>query len=282
MSKTVFISGCSTGIGLYLAKALSESGYQVIASCRKDEDVKRLQSIGLYAIQMDVNRSASIKEAVKLLLEHTHGKLDVLINNAGFGQVGALEDISRELMMNQFQTNVFGLHELTTQIIPIMRAQGSGRIINISSILGLVSLPFRGAYNASKYAVEALSDTLRLELEPSGIWVTSIQPGPIDSQFRDTAVDSSLQALDQQSSHFYAQYQNMMTHFKDNKKQSKMTLGPDAVFKKVIHAIESSRPRPSYAVTKAALLLIIAKRILPKRWLHRLLASVSKKELSKR
>ncbi|VEG89600.1 SDR family NAD(P)-dependent oxidoreductase [Legionella spiritensis] len=280
MTKTIFISGCSTGIGFYLAQTLQNKGYQVIASCRKPQDVERLQELGLYTLRMDVSDSASINQAVEQLLEYTQGRLDVLINNAGFGQAGALEDISREVMLKQFQTNVFGLHELTRQIIPVMRTQGSGRIINISSVLGRVSLPFRGAYNASKYAVEGLSDTLRLELEPAGIWVSSIQPGPIDSQFRDTVVDVSLKAVDMEASFFYPQYKNMLLHFKKTKKKSMLTQKPEAVLKKVLHAIEARKPRPGYAVTLSAHLLILARRVLPARWLHRLLARISKNELS--
>ncbi len=280
MTKTVFISGCSTGIGFYLAKALQDRGYQVIASCRKPADVERLESLGLYTLKMDMGDGASIQAAVKQLLEYTKGTLDVLINNAGFGQAGALEDISRDVMIAQFQTNVFGLHDLTRQLIPVMRAQGRGRIINISSILGLVSLPFRGAYNASKYAVEGLSDTLRMELEPSGIWVSSIQPGPIDSHFRNTVIDHSLKAIKVNASFFKPQYKKMMLGFKQKKKTSKMTKGPEAVFEKVIHAIESQKPKPSYAVTSGAHLLILARRLLPTKWLHRLLAKISKNELS--
>lgn len=280
MAKKVFISGCSTGIGLYIAQTLQEDGFQVIASCRKPEDVERLQSLGLYTLQMDVDDSGSIQAAVKQLLDYTEGQLDVLINNAGYGQAGALEDISREVMQRQFQTNVFGLHELTKLIIPVMRKQGSGRIINISSVLGIVSLPFRGAYNASKYAVEGLSDTLRLELEPSGIWVSSIQPGPIESQFRDTVVDRSLQAVDIETSFFRKQYANMLSHFKANKKNSKFTKGPEAVYKKVSHAIKAKRPRPSYSVTLAAHILILARRLMPARWFHRVLTRVSQQETS--
>ena len=280
MTKTVFISGCSTGIGFYIAKTLHEKGYQVIASCRKQPDVERLQTLGLYTLKMDVSDNRSIQEAVAQLLGYTNGKLDVLINNAGFGQAGALEDISREVMLHTFQTNVFGLHDLTRQIIPVMRAQGSGRIINISSILGQVSLPFRGAYNASKYAVEGLSDTLRLELEPFGIFVSSIQPGPIDSNFRDTVLDISLKAIDVDHSFFNSQYKNMLHHFKEKKKKSRLTQGPEAVLKKVLHAIEASRPKPVYTVTLSAYLLFIARKFLPARCLHQLLAKISKNELS--
>lgn len=280
MNKTVFISGCSTGIGFFLAQALHEKGFKVIASCRKMQDVMRLQSLKIHTLQMDVSDPASIKNAVGQLLEYTCGKLDVLINNAGFGQAGALEDISQDVMLHVFQTNVFGLHELTRQIIPIMRAQGSGRIINISSILGLVSLPFRGAYNASKYAVEGLSDTLRLELEQSNIWVSSIQPGPIESNFRDTVVGASLKAVDIESSFFAPKYKSMLLHFKEKKEKSALTQKPEAVFKKVLHAIESKRPRPVYKVTLSAHFLALSRRILPARLLHRLLARIAKNELS--
>ncbi|KTD22839.1 SDR family NAD(P)-dependent oxidoreductase [Legionella israelensis] len=280
MSKTVFISGCSTGIGFFLTKALHEKGFKVIASCRKTQDVMRLQALGINTLQMDVSDSSSIKKAVEKLLEHTSGKLDILINNAGFGQAGALEDIGQDVMLHVFQTNVFGLHELTRQIIPVMRAQGSGRIINISSILGLVSLPFRGAYNASKYAVEGLSDTLRLELEQSNIWVSSIQPGPIESNFRDTVIDTSLKAINIENSFFAPQYKNMLLHFKEKKKKSAFTQTPEAVFKKVLHAIESKRPKPVYKVTLSAYLLALARRVLPNRLLHRLLAKIAKNELS--
>ena len=280
MNKTVYISGCSTGIGFFLTKALHEKGYKVIASCRKIEDVLRLQALGIKTLQMDVSAPSSLQTAVEPLLEYTCGKVDILINNAGIGQSGALEDIDQETMLHIFQTNVFGLHELTRQIIPVMRTQGSGRIINISSILGIVSLPFRGAYNASKYAVEGLSDSLRLELEPSNIWVSSIQPGPIESNFRDTVIDTSLIWIDIENSFFAPQYQNMLLHFKDKKQQSALTQTPDAVFKKVLHAIESKRPKPVYQVTLSAYLLAVARKMLPGRLLHRLLAKIAKNELS--
>lgn len=280
MNKTVYISGCSTGIGFFLCQALQDKGYKVIASCRKTKDVKRLQALGIETLQMDLCDPSSIKNAVEQLLDYTCGKLDILINNAGIGQAGALEDINQETMRHVFQTNVFGLHELTRQIIPVMRAQGSGRIINISSILGIVSLPFRGAYNASKYAVEGLSDTLRLELEPSNIWVCAIQPGPIESNFRDTVIDTSLKSIDIDNSFFAPQYKNMLLHFKEKKKQSALTQTPDAVFKKVLHAIEAKRPKPVYQVTLSAYLLAVARKLLPARLLHRLLAKIAKNELS--
>lgn len=162
--KSILITGCATGIGYCVAKGLQQRGYQVIASARKIEDVQRLQAEGLSCIQLDVADSNSIQQAVKQTLELTDGKLYALFNNGAFGQPGAVEDLSRSLLREQFETNVFGWHELTNAVLPVMRAQGEGRIIHNSSVLGFVALPFRGAYNASKFALEGLSDTLRLEL----------------------------------------------------------------------------------------------------------------------
>lgn len=183
------------------------------------------------------------------MLTKTGGRLDVLINNAGYGQVGALEDISRETLRQQFETNVFGLMELSALAIPVMRQQGQGRIINISSILGIISMPFRGAYNASKYAVEGISDTLRLELKSSGINVITIEPGPIESRFRDNCVESTLTTLHLDKSHFNTQYTKLIESHKQKGSNSFFTKTPAAVIDKLIHAIESKRPRAKYPVT---------------------------------
>jgi NAD(P)-dependent dehydrogenase (short-subunit alcohol dehydrogenase family) len=280
IKKVILISGCSTGIGFEMALALKKRGHQVIASCRKMEDLQRLISLGLDAVLLDVANSASIKAAFLAVLEKTNGRLDVLINNAGYGQAGALEDVTRDVMRTQFETNVFGLLELTNLAIPIMRQQGSGRIINFSSILGIISLPFRGAYNASKYAVEGLSDTLRLELKSSGLYVITIEPGPIDSHFRDTCVDKSLTAIDIEKSHFKTNYAAMLATYKQAKSDSIFTKKPQAVIEKIIHAIEAKKPRAKYPVTFPAHLFIFLKRILSTRVLDNLLLLVSKKELS--
>lgn len=278
--KKIFITGCSSGIGLALVKGLSARGHQVMASCRSEKDVARLVDMGYSAVQMDVDDSASIATAFNHLDTRFSGQLDVLINNAGYGQSGALEDVSRTVMRAQFETNVFGMLEVTQRAIPWMRQQKSGRIINLSSVLGVISLPFRGAYNASKYAVEGLSDTLRLELQGVGISVIVVEPGPIDSSFRDTAVDKSLQSIDMKNSAFSQQYQSILRSFKQKKLESSMTQPPEAVLKKIIHAVESSRPRPKYAVTLPAHALIFARRLLSARLLNALLARISKSELS--
>ena len=279
--KTIFITGCSSGIGHDAALALSRRGHRVIASCRKVEDVKKIIALGLEAVQMDMNDEQSIASAFAEVLKMTAGHLDVLINNAGYGQAGALEDLSRTTLREQFETNVFGLMDLTKWVIPIMRQQKQGRIINISSILGLISLPFRGAYNASKYAVEGLSDTLRLELKPSGIEVICIEPGPIASRFRDNVIEHSLAKIKMEESHFQAQYQKMLNGFREQKEESAFTGGTDAVITKLIHAIEAKNPKAKYRVTFPAHLLAFLKRILSVRMLDRLLATLSKKELGR-
>lgn len=278
--KIILITGCSSGIGHDAALNLKKRGYRVIASCRKIEDAQKLESLGLEVINLDVSDSLSIQSAFTKLLTMTEGRLDVLINNAGYGQAGALEDITRDVIRQQFETNVFGLLEVTNLAIPIMRKQGQGRIINISSILGIISMPFRGAYNASKYAVEGLSDTLRLELHSSGIHVVTIEPGPIESKFRDNSVDSSMKNLDMKKSYFSKQYEAMLTSFKQAKSDSFFTKTTEVVINKLVHAIESNRPRAKYPVTFPSHLFIFLKRILSTRLLDKLFLSISKKELS--
>lgn len=275
----IFITGCSSGIGLDAVFALKERGHRVIGSCRKEEDVRKLLSQGIEAIQMDVADSSSIEMAFAEVLTKTSGQLDVLINNAGYGQAGALEDISRDVLRSQFETNVFGLVELTNLAIPIMRQKGKGRIINVSSILGIISMPFRGAYNASKYAVEGVSDTLRLELTSSGIHVITVEPGPIESRFRENCIDSSKKNLNTKKSYFSQQYERAFSETKPS--ASIFTKNTDAVIKKFIHAIESKNPKAKYPVTMPAYFMIFLKRILSAGMLDKFLMLISKKEMSK-
>jgi len=278
--KIVLITGCSSGIGYDAAFALQKRGHRVIASCRKEQDVQALTVKGMETLLLDVNDSASIITAFNELLLRTDGRLDILINNAGYGQAGALEDISRDVIRQQFETNVFGLLELTNLAIPVMRAQGHGRIINVSSILGIISMPLRGAYNASKYAVEGLSDTLRLELGSANIQVITIEPGPIESRFRDNTIDNSLKNIPIDESFFKNQYLTMLGTYKAAKTNSFFTQQTNAVIKKFIHAVEASKPRPKYPVTIPAHLFIFLKRLLSTRLLDKLFLKISKKELS--
>jgi NAD(P)-dependent dehydrogenase (short-subunit alcohol dehydrogenase family) len=273
--KIILITGCSSGIGFDTVFALKKRGHRVIASCRKPEDVQKLLDLNIEAVVLDVSSSESIHGAFPKIMSLTKGHLDVLINNAGYGQAGALEDVTRSVLRKQFETNVFGLLELTNLVIPIMRQQGQGRIINVSSILGLISLPFRGAYNSSKYAVEGLSDTLRLELVSSGIKVVTIEPGPIESKFRDNVVDGSLKNIDINKSYFYNQYQVMLNEYKQKKTDSRFTKTTGAVIECFIHAIESKKPRAKYPVTLPAYLLIYLKRILSTRLLDKFLLMTS-------
>lgn len=278
-SKTILITGCSSGIGHDAALDLMQRGHLVVASCRSEEDLKKLKAAGLKAVLIDMRDSDSIEKGLQDALEITGGHLDVLLNNAGYGQVGALEDIPREVLREQFETNVFGLMDLTRRVIPVMRRQGHGRIINVSSVLGFIAMPFYGAYNASKYAVEGLSDTLRLELKSSGIRVITIEPGPIESRFRDNVINHSLAKIDVDNSHFKQQYQNRLQGYKEQKKVSPFTKGTDAVIAKLILAIESPRPKIKYRVTLPTHLLAGLKRILSTGMLDRLLAFASRKEL---
>lgn len=275
---SILISGCSTGIGLGTALFLKEKGYDVIATARTAEALQMLRGEGLKAVNLDVNETSSIHDAVKDALAMATGGIEVLINNAGFGQAGALEDISRDTMRAQFETNVFGLLELTNAVLPHMREQNKGLIINVSSILGLISLPFRGAYNASKYAVEAISDTLRLELVNTPINVSLIEPGPVESSFRDTCIEGTLGSIDMKKSVYKKQYKRLLEKAKQNK-PSPFMKSPEAVAKKILRAITSKNPKPRYRVTLPAQILATLKHLLTTRMLDRLLNKVSRGEV---
>ena len=276
--KAVLITGCSTGIGLHLAETLANKGYQVFASARKQSDVEKLNQLGLRCLHLDVTNSDSIKLATKMLLEETNGKLYALINNAGFGQPGAIEDLTRDTLRNQFETNLFGLVELTNSILPTMHQQGYGRVIQISSVLGLVAMPFRGAYIASKFALEGVSDTLRLELKNTNIFVSLIEPGPITSQFRKNSLTLFKNNIDSQNSRFNDAYASTIARLETEGPAVPFTLGPGAVTKKVLHALERNRPKPRYYVTFPTYLFAYLKRFLPTKALDELLSKSSKVE----
>ena len=270
-TKSILITGCSTGIGLCVAQGLHKRGHQVIATARKTDDVKKLRTLGLQALQLDLNDSISIRNAVVQTLEITEGRLDALFNNGAYGQPGAVEDLSRKVLREQFETNLFGWLELTNRIIPVMRQQGHGRIIQNSSVLGLVSMAYRGAYNASKYALEGLSDTLRLELTGTNIHVCLIEPGPIESQFRANAFLAYQQTIDRDNSPHREKYLAMEQRLQKAGPAVPFTLPPEAVLKRVIHALESRRPQIRYYVTFPTYLFATLKRLLPWRILDRAL-----------
>ncbi len=271
---SILITGCSSGIGLCVARGLHARGYRVFATARKPEDVARLQKEGLESLLLDLDDSASIQHAVDEILARTDGKLYALFNNGAYGQPGAVEDLSRDTLRAQFETNLFGWHELTCLVLPVMRKQGHGRIIQNSSVLGLVALKFRGAYNASKYALEGLSDTLRQELEGSNIHISLIEPGPIESRFRANGVAHFKNRIDIEHSPFREQYHKTLNRLRAEGPVVPFTLPPEAVLKKVIHALESPRPKPRYYVTFPTYLFGYLRRLLSSRALDRLLSKI--------
>jgi len=268
------ITGASSGIGYYCAKELSKNNsYQVFATVRKEKDFKRLTQEGINVLYLDLNSSESIKKCAKEFLEKTDGKIYALFNNAGYGQPGAVEDISDRVLKEQFQTNFFGLAELTREFLPIMREQGFGRIINHSSVLGFISLRFRGAYNASKYALEGLSDTLRLELMDSDIWVSLIETGPVRSDFRKNALKKFLENIDRQNSYFKDEYKKKLKAL-ESEKDAPFTLGADAVFESLLKALQEKEPKARYRVTKVTTIFWFLKRVLSTKKLDKVLRSI--------
>lgn len=260
---SILITGCSSGIGEYCAKALHVNPkYHVFATCRKEEDVQKLRAEGLNAFKLDLCNTQSIHDALSWMLTQTDGRIDILFNNAAFGQPGAVEDLCRDVLREQFETNVFGTQELTNVVIPYMRRQKSGRIIYNSSILGFVAMSYRGAYNASKFAIEGLADTLRLELYGSGVDVILVEPGPIRSRFRKNALAKFLEHIDYQHSAHHIIYTKTLERLQ-KKGDTPFTLGPEAVLDVLIKIMESKRPKARYAITFPTKLFTVLKRILP-------------------
>ena len=271
MTTSILITGCSSGIGYYCAAELNKLGYNVIASCRQQRDVERLNNQGIHCIQLDLCCSESIDRGLKQALVLANGQLDVLFNNAAYGQPGALEDLPTEALRAQFETNFFGWHQLTRAVIPLMLQQGHGKIIQNSSVLGLVAMKYRGAYNASKFAIEGYTDTLRLELANTPIKIALIEPGPIESHFRQNAKSQFEQHIDISHSRHHDAYQQTLHRLGTTTPNNKFTLGPDAVFKQVLAIINSKRPKARYYVTQPTYIFGFLRRILPTKWLDKLL-----------
>ncbi len=273
-NKSVFITGCSSGIGYATAVTLKNRGYRVICSARKDADVLLLQNQGFTCLQLDLADSASIQRAVAELLLLTGNTLDAVFHNGAFGQPGAVEDLSREALRHQFETNFFGTHELTNLLIPVMRKQGHGRIIYNSSILGFVAMKFRGAYNASKFALEGLADTLRLELAGSGIDIVLIEPGPISSEFRKNAFAMYQQYIDPDTSYHRETYRAMEARLQKQGPAAPFTLPATAVAEKVITALETKYPKHRYPVTFPTHLFSWLKRLFPSKLLDKIVLRI--------
>ena len=279
--KEILITGCSSGIGLCVAKGLKKRGYRVFATVRNLKEVEKLKNEGLESFFLDLNNSESIRKTFNKILDLTGGTLFGLFNNAGFGQPGAVEDLTRSALREQFETNIFGTVELTNLILPVMRKQGNGRIIQNSSVLGLVVMPFRGAYSASKFALEAISDALRIELAGTNIFVSLVEPGPIESKFRDNAYKKFVDNIDIGKSPYKDHYQSIVTRLNERKPTYPFTLAPESVLEKVIDALESPNPKPRYYVTFPTYLFAYLKRLLPQSLLDLVLKRASNTETKK-
>jgi NAD(P)-dependent dehydrogenase (short-subunit alcohol dehydrogenase family) len=269
--RCILITGCSSGIGHYVAHELKNRGYRVFASARKVSDVQRLADEGLESLPLDLDDEASIRAAVDQVLSATGGELHALFNNGAYGQPGAVEDLDRATLRAQLETNLLGWHDLTRRVIPVMRRQGHGRIIQNSSVLGFAAMPYRGAYNCSKFALEGLTDTLRLELAGTGIHVSLIEPGPIRSRFRENALARFQANIDMEHSPHRDRYQGMIERLQKEGDAAPFTLGPEAVLEKLIHALESRHPKPRYYVTFPTYLFGYLKRLLSTRMQDRLM-----------
>ncbi|MCY1665796.1 SDR family oxidoreductase [Rhizobium sp. SL86] len=269
--RTIIITGCSSGIGAYCARALQKDGWRVFATVRKPEDVASLEADGIETLLMDYTKQETIDALVKEVSQRTGGRIDALFNNGAYGQPGAVEDLPTDVLRLQFETNVFGWHELTRQVIPFMRARGTGRIVQCSSILGLVPYRYRGAYNASKHAIEGLGVTLRMELDGSGIFVSLIEPGPIATRFTANALAAIEAHIDVENSAHAREYKRQLARLDGSGPINKHKLGPEAVHEVLVHALNAPRPRPHYLVTKPAKQGVLLKRLLPADLFYRLL-----------
>ncbi|EOD77800.1 putative NAD(P)-dependent oxidoreductase EC-YbbO [Grimontia indica] len=272
MKNAVLMTGCSTGIGYVCAHALAKKGFDVIASCRKLEDVERLKEEGLTCIHLDLADNDSILNAVEEVRTMTDGKLMGLFNNGAYGQPGALEDLPTDALRKQFETNFFGWHTLTQAVIPMMMANGKGRIVQNSSVLGFVALKFRGAYNASKFAVEGWTDTLRLELAGTPVKISLIEPGPIETRFRANALEAFYRFIDIENSRFRSDYLAQQDRMESENSTNKYTLPSESIIAPLIHALTAEDPKVRYRVTKPTHYMAWCKRLLPSKTLDKILA----------
>lgn len=271
MTRSILITGCSTGIGRHAAQTLSARGWQVFAACRKLDDCARLEADGLVSPCLDYERPETIVAALSEVLEATGGTLDALFNNGAYAIPGLVEDLPTDALRAIFEANFFGWHDLTRRVLPVMRAQGHGRIVQNSSVLGFAAAPWRGAYNATKFALEGLTDTLRMEMRGTGIETILIEPGPITSRLRANARDQFERWIDWKSSARHADYERQMDRlYRDG--PGRFELSPDAVTRALIQALDSRRPRARYRVTVPTTLAMAMKRVLPTRAVDRIVS----------
>jgi NAD(P)-dependent dehydrogenase (short-subunit alcohol dehydrogenase family) len=267
MQKSILITGCSSGIGLDCAKTLHAQGWRVFASCRQQKDCDKLAEMGLEAPRLDHSDTLSISKAIDYVTEQTGGTLDAVFNNGAFAVPGAIEDIPTDALRSIYETNVFGYHEVIRQVIPIMRTQGHGKILNCSSVLGFVTMPWRGAYNSTKFALEGLTDTLRIEMRDTNIDIILIEPGPIGTKIRENSIPHFEQWIDWQNSPRKNQYETGLVKrlYKPKDGPDAFELPASAVTAVVIKALSSRRPRPRYYVTIPTHFMGALKRILSTR-----------------
>lgn len=261
--KTIIVTGCSSGIGAYCARALKAEGWRVFATVRKEADRVSLEADGIETFLMDYSKPETIAALVDDVLARTGGTLDALYNNGAYGQPGAVEDLTTDVLRQQFEANVFGWHDLTCRVIPVMRSKGHGRIVNCSSILGLVPYRYRGAYTASKHALEGLMVTMRMELAGSGIEVSLIEPGPIASRFTANGLAKIHENIDMAKSAHALDYARQLKRLDGRGPINNHKLGPEAVHAALRHALTSARPKPHYLVTVPAKQGALLKRLLP-------------------
>lgn len=265
-AKSILITGCSSGIGYAAAHGLRSRGWQVFAACRQQADCDRLSAEGFDAPLLDYTDDDSIHAALAHVLAQTNGTLDAIFNNGAHGLPGAVEDLPTQALREIFESNFFGWHTLTRAVIPVMRAQGYGRIVQCSSVLGFVTLPWRGAYNATKFALEGLTDTLRIEMRDTDIDVILIEPGPITSNIRVNSIPHYERWVDWKSSVRSAQYKETLNkRLYESSGPDSFELPADAVVKKLVHALEAPRPKARYYVTTPTYISGILRRILPTR-----------------
>ena len=269
--RSIIVTGCSSGIGAHCARALHAEGWRVFATVRREEDRSGLVADGIETLLMEYSKPDTIAALAETVLARTGGRIDALFNNGAYGQAGAVEDLPVEALRLQFETNVFGWHDLTRRLIPAMRRQGHGRIVQCSSILGIVPYRWRGAYNASKFAIEGLSLTLRMELAGSGIHVSLIEPGPIESRFTANAVTHIEQHIDLEGSVHAEEYRRQLRRLRGESRPSRGKLGPEAVHAVLKHALNAPSPRPHYVVTTPAKQGALLKKLLPAGLFYRLI-----------
>lgn len=278
--RTILITGCSSGIGEAAAHTLRGRDWRVFATARRAEDVERLRAAGFESLRLDYSDPDSLEAGAREVLERTGGRLDALFNNGAYAVPGALEDIPTAALRDLFEANFFGWHTLTRAVIPAMRAQGHGRIVQCSSILGFIGMPFRGAYNASKFALEGYSDTLRLELAGTGIHVVLIEPGPIATRFTENAMANFHRVIGAEGlagSRFRASYEARLARMAAGE-PSPFKLPPQAVVRQLVDALEAPRPRLRYRTTVPTRAMALAKRLVSGRVLDTILTRAARDE----